>query len=227
MTSEQNSNQELWSAVDGYIIDTLVGADDALDAAVRASDEAGLPSIQVSAPQGKFMYLLARVHGARRILEVGTLGGYSTIWLARALPADGKLVTMEIDPLHAEVATANVARAGLSDKVEVLVGNARELLPELERRNDEPFDLTFIDADKASIPFYFESARRMSRRGSLILVDNVVREGAVIQAESEDVSVQGVRKLNDMLAGDTSIEATVLQTVGVKGYDGLAIALVN
>ena len=220
-------NQELWSAVDSYIIDTLVGADDALDASVRASDEAGLPSIQVSAPQGKFMYLLARVHGAKRILEVGTLGGYSTIWLARALPENGKLVTMEIDPRHAEVAAANVARAGLSDKVEILVGNARELLPDLELRNDEPFDLTFIDADKASIPFYFESARRMSRPGSLILVDNVVRDGAVIQAESEDASVQGVRKLNEMLASDTSVEATVLRTVGVKGYDGLAIALVN
>ena len=220
-------NQELWSAVDSYIIDTLVGADDALDASVRASDEAGLPSIQVSAPQGKFMYLLARVHGAKRILEVGTLGGYSTIWLARALPENGKLVTMEIDPRHAEVAAANVVRAGLSDKVEILVGNARELLPDLELRNDEPFDLTFIDADKASIPFYFESARRMSRPGSLILVDNVVRDGAVIQAESEDASVQGVRKLNEMLASDTSVEATVLQTVGVKGYDGLAIALVN
>ena len=213
--------------MDSYIIDTLVRADDVLEASVRASEEAGLPSIQVSAPQGKFMYLLARVHGAKRILEVGTLGGYSTIWLARALPDGGRLVTMEIDPRHAEVAAANVARAGLSDKVEILVGNARELLPELELRNDEPFDLTFIDADKASIPFYFESARRMSRSGSLILVDNVVREGAVIQAESEDASVQGVRKLNEMLAGDASVEATVLQTVGVKGYDGLAIALVS
>ena len=219
--------QELWSAVDKYIVDTLLEADDALDAAIKASDDAGLPSIQVSAPQGKFMYLLARVQGAKRILEVGTLGGYSTIWLARALPSGGKLVTMEIDPKHAEVATANVTRAGLGDKVEVLVGNARELLPELERRSEAPFDLTFIDADKASIPVYFESARRMSRPGSLILVDNVVREGAVIQADSDDVSVQGVRKLNEMLSGDASMEATVLQTVGVKGYDGLAIALVN
>lgn len=220
-------NQELWSAVDNYIVDAVLNADETLDAAVRASDEAGLPSIQVSAPQGKFMYLLARVHGAKRILEVGTLGGYSTIWLARALPAGGTLVTMEIDPQHAEVAKANLERAGMGDKVEVLVGNARELLPELERRNDVPFDLTFIDADKASIPFYFESALRMSRPGSLILVDNVVREGAVIQADSEDASVQGVRKLNEMMAADSRIEATILQTVGVKGYDGLAIALVN
>jgi predicted O-methyltransferase YrrM len=173
------------------------------------------------------MYLLAKVHGARRILEIGTLGGYSTIWLARALPAGGTLVTMEIDPKHAGVAKANVARAGVGDKVQVLVGNAHDLLPDLERRNDAPFDLTFIDADKASIPFYFESALRMSRPGSLILVDNVVREGAVIQADSEDASVQGVRRLNEMLSANSSIEATVLQTVGVKGYDGLAIALVN
>ena len=219
--------QELWSAVDQYVADTLLKSDDSLESAVKASDEAGLPSIQVSAPQGKFMYLLAKVHGARRILEIGTLGGYSTIWLARALPAGGTLVTMEIDPKHAEVAKANLDRAGVGDKVEVLVGNARDLLPELERRNLAPFDLTFIDADKASIPFYFESALRMSRKGSLILVDNVVREGAVIQADSEDASVQGVRRLNEMLSANSSIEATVLQTVGVKGYDGLAIALVN
>ena len=219
--------QELWSAVDQYVADTLLKSDDSLESAVKASDEAGLPSIQVSAPQGKFMYLLAKVHGARRILEIGTLGGYSTIWLARALPAGGTLVTMEIDPKHAEVAKANVDRAGVGDKVQVLVGNARDLLPDLERRNDAPFDLTFIDADKASIPFYFESALRMSRPGSLILVDNVVREGAVIQADSEDASVQGVRRLNEMLSANSSIEATVLQTVGVKGYDGLAIALVN
>ena len=220
-------NQELWSAVDQYVADTLLKSDDSLESAVKASDEAGLPSIQVSAPQGKFMYLLAKVHGARRILEIGTLGGYSTIWLARALPAGGTLVTMEIDPKHAEVAKANVDRAGVGDKVQVLVGNARDLLPDLERRNEAPFDLTFIDADKASIPFYFESALRMSRPGSLILVDNVVREGAVIQADSEDASVQGVRRLNEMLSANSSIEATVLQTVGVKGYDGLAIALVN
>ena len=220
-------NQELWSAVEQYVADTLLKSDDSLESAVKASDEAGLPSIQVSAPQGKFMYLLAKVHGARRILEIGTLGGYSTIWLARALPAGGTLVTMEIDPKHAEVAKANVDRAGVGDKVQVLVGNARDLLPDLERRNEAPFDLTFIDADKASIPFYFESALRMSRPGSLILVDNVVREGAVIQADSEDASVQGVRRLNEMLSANSSIEATVLQTVGVKGYDGLAIALVN
>lgn len=219
--------QELWTAVDNYIVETLLPGDDALSAAVAKSDEAGLPSIQVSPPQGKFIHLLARIQGARRILEIGTLGGYSTIWLARALPADGKLVTIEIDAKHAEVAISNIERAGLMDKVNVLNGDARDLLPQLEKTIDAPFDLTFIDADKASIPFYFESAVRMSRPGSLILVDNVVRDGAVIQEASEDASVQGVRKLNEMMAADSSVTATVIQTVGVKGYDGLAIALVN
>lgn len=219
--------QELWTAVDNYIVETLLPDDDALSAAVAKSDEAGLPSIQVSPPQGKFIHLLARIQGARRILEIGTLGGYSTIWLARALPADGKLVTIEIDAKHAEVAISNIERAGLTDKVNVLNGDARDLLPQLEKTIDAPFDLTFIDADKASIPFYFESAVRMSRPGSLILVDNVVRDGAVIQEASEDASVQGVRKLNEMMAADSSVTATVIQTVGVKGYDGLAIALVN
>ena len=219
--------KELWTAVDEYIGDMLLGHDSVLEEAVRASDEAGLPSIQVSPPQGKFLHLLARIQRARRILEIGTLGGYSTIWLARALPDDGRLVTMEIDPKHAEVAKANIARAGLTDRVEVRLGNARELLPELENEQDAVFDLTFIDADKPSIPMYFESAMRMSRSGSIILVDNVVREGAVIQADSEDASVQGVRKLNEMMSRDPRIEATVLQTVGVKKYDGLAIALVK
>ena len=219
--------QELWTAVDNYIVETLVPSDPVLDEAVRASDEAGLPSIQVSPPQGRFLYVLAKVQGARRILEIGTLGGYSTIWLGRALPQDGRLVTMEIDPKHAEVARANIDRAGLSGQVTVLNGDAHNLLAELERQTEVPFDLTFIDADKASIPFYFESALRMSRRGSLILVDNVVRDGAVIEADSTDPSVQGVRKLNEMMSANGRLTATVIQTVGVKGYDGLAIALVN
>ena len=219
--------QELWTAVDNYIVETLVPSDPVLDEAVRASDEAGLPSIQVSPPQGRFLYVLAKVQGARRILEIGTLGGYSTIWLGRALPQDGRLVTMEIDPKHAEVARANIDRAGLSGQVTVLNGDAHNLLAELERQTEVPFDLTFIDADKASIPFYFESALRMSRRGSLILVDNVVRDGAVIEADSTDPAVQGVRKLNEMMSANGRLTATVIQTVGVKGYDGLAIALVN
>jgi predicted O-methyltransferase YrrM len=219
--------QDIWTSVDSYIVDMLLPADDVLDAAVRAADEAGLPSIQVSPPQGKFLHLLAKVQRARRILEIGTLGGYSTIWLARALPADGTLITMEIDRRHAEVAKRNVERAGLSAKVSVLNGDAHDLLAWLENEAGEAFDMTFIDADKASIPFYFESAMRMSRSGSLILIDNVVREGAVIDAASEDASVRGVRELNEMIARDARVSATVLQTVGVKGYDGLAIALVN
>ena len=219
--------QELWTAVDNYIVDTLLPPDEALDAAVRASDDAGLPSIQVSAAQGKFLHLLAKVQGARRILEIGTLGGYRTIWLARALPADGRLITMEIDAKHAEVAKSNIERAGLSAKVSVLNGDAHDLLGDLEAKLDSPFDFIFIDADKATIPFYFESALRMSRSGSLILVDNVVRDGAVIEADSTDASVLGVRKLNEMISTSSRVTATVLQTVGVKGYDGLAIALVN
>lgn len=219
--------QELWTAVDNYIVSKVHPPDASLDEAIRASEEAGLPSIQVSPAQGKFLYLLAKVQRAQRILEIGTLGGYSTIWLARALPDHGRLITMEIDPKHAAVARSNLEREGVSDKVEVLVGNALDLLPDLEKRNEAPFDLSFIDADKASIPKYFESALGMSRKGSLILIDNVVREGAVIDENSEDVSVKGVRRLNDMIASDSRVTATVLQTVGIKGYDGLAIALVN
>ena len=219
--------KELWTAVDEYIGDVLLGHDSVLEEAIRACDEAGLPPIQVSPPQGKFLNLLARIQHASRILEIGTLGGYSTIWLARALSHDGRLVTMEIDPKHAEVARANIARAGLTDRVEVRLGDARELLPELEKEQGAVFDVTFIDADKPSIPAYFESALRMSRSGSVILVDNVVREGAVIQADSADASVQGIRRLNEMMSRDPRIDATVLQTVGVKGYDGLAIALVK
>ena len=219
--------QELWTAVDNYIVETLHPVDEVLDAAVLAGVEAGLPSIQVSPPQGMFLYLLAKVHGARRILEIGTLGGYSAIWLGRALPDDGELVTIEIDPKHARVATSNIERAGLATKVKVLTGDARELLPKLEKQAGKPFDLTFIDADKPGNPFYFTSALRMSRPGSLILVDNVVRDGAVVDAASEDASVKGVRKLNDIMSDEPRVSATVIQTVGVKGYDGLAIALVN
>jgi predicted O-methyltransferase YrrM len=220
-------SQELWTSVDEYISSALIPADPVLDAAVAASEAAGLPAIQVSQAQGKLLQMIARIHGARRILEIGTLGGYSTIWMARALPEDGRLVTMEIDPAHAAVAKENVERAGLSNKVEVLLGNARDLLPIVAERGEEPFDMSFIDADKASIPTYFEWAMKMSRPGSIIIVDNVVREGAVIDAASEDASVQGVRKLNEMMAADPRVDATVIQTVGTKGYDGFAIALVE
>ncbi len=167
------------------------------------------------------------MQNAKRILEIGTLGGYSTIWMARALPQDGKLITIEIDAKHAAVAAKNLERASVADRVEVITGSALDVLPALAARNDAPFDMTFIDADKASIPAYFDWAMQMSRPGSVILVDNVVREGAVIDAASHDAAVVGVRRLNDMMAADPRITATVIQTVGVKGYDGLAIAFVN
>jgi predicted O-methyltransferase YrrM len=215
--------QETWDAVDGYYSGLLVGKDAALDAALEASDTAGLPRIAVSATQGKLLNLLARMHGARRILEVGTLGGYSTIWLARALPADGQLITLEYDPKHAEVARANIARAGLADRVEVRLGAALDTLPSL----DGPFDLSFIDADKVNNPAYFRAALAMSRPGSVIVVDNVVRGGGVADPDSTDPSILGTRELADLLASEPRVDATAVQTVGSKGYDGFAIALVT
>ncbi len=220
-------NQELWTAVDRYITDLLVPADDALDGALRAAADADLPPIHVSPNQGKLLQLLARLIGARRILEIGTLAGYSTIWLARALPANGRLITLESEPRHAAVARANLARAGLSGVVELRLGQALDTLPQLAAQGPGPFDLTFIDADKPNIPAYFRWALTLSRRGSLIVVDNVVRNGEVIDAHSSDARVQGVRRLHELLATEPSVSATVLQTVGSKGYDGLAIALVT
>jgi predicted O-methyltransferase YrrM len=215
--------QEQWDAVDGYFSGLLVGPDAALDAALEASDAAGLPQIAVSANQGKLLHLLARLRGARRILEIGTLGGYSTIWLARALPADGQLVTLEYDPKHAEVARANIARAGLADRVEVRVGAALDTLPGLEG----PFDLAFIDADKPNNPDYFRAALRLSRPGSVIVVDNVVRGGRVADPDSTDPSVLGTRALAELLAAEPAVDATMVQTVGSKGYDGFALAVVT
>jgi predicted O-methyltransferase YrrM len=219
--------QELWTAVDRYISDTLVKSDDALEAALRDSAAAGLPAINVSPNQGKLLYLLARMLGARNILEVGTLGGYSTIWLARALPADGRLVSLEIDPKHAAVARTNIARAGLAGVVEVRVAPALESLSQLAAECRGPFDLTFIDADKPNNPDYFRRALELSRRGSLIIVDNVVRNGAVVDAANTDASVQGVRRLNELIAAEPRVSATAIQTVGSKGYDGFAVALVT
>jgi predicted O-methyltransferase YrrM len=219
--------QETWTAVDCYIADLLAQPDEALEHALEASDAAGLPAIAVSAAQGKFLQLVARICGARRILEIGTLAGYSTIWLARALPKDGRLVSLELDPKHAEVAQANFARAGLGDIVEIRVGPAIEALPVIAEEDGGPFDLIFIDADKPTIPDYFKWSLQLSHPGTIIVVDNVVREGAVIDAESEDASVKGVRKLNDMLAAEPRVSATVLQTVGSKGYDGFALILVT
>jgi predicted O-methyltransferase YrrM len=212
-----------WKAVDGYLSERLVAHDRALEAALEASAAAGLPAINVSPTHGKLLHLLAKMMGARRILEIGTLGGYSTIWLARALAAGGRLITLEADARHAEVARANIARAGLDAVVELRLGAALDTLPHITG----PFDLIFIDADKQNIPRYFEWALKLGRVGSLIVVDNVVRGGAVIDAASGDASVQGVRRFLDMLAGDPRVSATAIQTVGLKGYDGFALALVT
>ncbi len=219
--------QETWTAVDHYVTHVLRLSDDALEAALEESDAAGLPAIAVSVPQGKLLNILARLGHARRILEIGTLGGYSTIWMARALPPDGELITLEIDPKHAEVARVNIERAGFADRVDVRVGPAIDALPKIAAENKDPFDLIFIDADKPSIPDYFTWSLRLSRPGTVIIVDNVVREGAVIDAASEDASVKGVRRLNEMLAAELRVSATVLQTVGTKGYDGFAVVLVT
>ncbi|HXR05646.1 MAG TPA: O-methyltransferase [Verrucomicrobiae bacterium] len=220
-------NQETWTAVDRYLADLFVPSDPALDAALAASVAAGLPPINVSPNQGKLLQLLARIQGARNILEIGTLGGYSTIWLARALPASGRLITLEFEPKHAEVARANLARAGLAGGVELRVGRALDTLPQLAAEGRGPFDLIFIDADKQSYPDYLAWALKLSRRGSLIIADNVVRKGAVIDADSNDPLVQGVRRFHELLATETRVSATVFQTVGSKGYDGFAIALVT
>jgi predicted O-methyltransferase YrrM len=219
--------QETWTAVDRYFDDLLAPEDEALTGALAASDAAGLPKIQVTASQGKLLHLLARSIGARRILEIGTLGGYSTIWLARALPPGGRLVTLEAVPLHADVARANVERAGLADRVDVRLGKALDTLPEIEQAGLAPFDLVFVDADKPNIPEYFDWALKLARPGSLIIVDNVVREGAVADGASEDASVLGVRRLATKLAAEPRASATVVQTVGGKGYDGFILALVT
>lgn len=219
--------REQWTAVDRYFTDMLVPPDPALDAALANNAAAGLPPIDVAPNQGKLLHLLARVQGARTILEIGTLGGYSTIWLARALPSDGRLITLEADPKHAEVARANIARAGLSDVVEVRLGQALDSLAELANEGLGPFDLVFIDADKQNNLNYFEWALKLSRRGSLIITDNVVRNGMVIDEESPDPNVQGVRRFTERLAAEPRVSATAIQTVGSKGYDGFSIALVT
>ena len=215
-------SDRIWNDVDAYIEDRLVGEDEALSATIRESAAAGLPAIAVSAAQGKLLHLLAMSIGAKRILEIGTLGGYSAVWMARALPADGKLVSLEIDPRNAEVASRNIARAGLSDKVEILVGPAISRLPALQG----PFDVAFIDADKESNADYFDHAVRLSRPGGVIVVDNVVRNGAVIDAGG-NAMVQGVRRMVDAIHADKRVTATAVQTVGVKGYDGFLMALVK
>ena len=218
--------RQQWTEVDRYITELLVRPDPSLAAALEAAAAAGLPPHEVSPNQGKLLWLLARVQRARSILELGTLSGYSTIWLARALPAGGRLITLEAEPKHAEVARANIARAGLADVVELRLGRALDTLPRLAAEGRGPFDLIFIDADKARNAEYLAWALELSRRGSLIIADNVVRDGAVVDADSSDPSVQGVRRFHELLAAEPRVTATAIQTVGSKGYDGFAIALV-
>jgi predicted O-methyltransferase YrrM len=220
-------SQKQWTAVDNYLSQMLVGADSALDATLAASAEAGLPEIAVAPNQGKLLMLLARSINARNILELGTLGGYSTIWLARALAKGGRVVTVEADMHNADVARANFERAGLASVIDLRFGKAIDLLPGLAAEKPGPFDFIFIDADKQRIPDYFTWAVKLSRPGSIIVVDNVIRDGEVINGRSSDKAVKGVRRFNEMLKGDKRVSATAIQTVGVKGYDGFAMILVT
>ncbi|MFB7515324.1 O-methyltransferase [Streptomyces sp. NPDC056144] len=215
-----------WNDVDDYLTGLLAPPDEALTAALAASAAAGLPEIAVAPNQGKLLHLLAATQGARSILEIGTLGGYSTIWLARALPADGRLVTLEYDPAHADVARANIARAGLEKTVEVRTGAALDTLPLLEAEGAGPFDLVFVDADKANNPHYVTWALKLTRPGSLIIVDNVVRNGRVATEHPDDPGITGTREMLELVAREPRLDATAFQTVGSKGYDGLLLARV-
>jgi predicted O-methyltransferase YrrM len=219
--------QEQWTEVDDYINDLFFPLDDILESTLQSTVDANLPRINVAPNQGKLLHILARAHSATRILEIGTLAGYSTIWLARALPATGKLITLEVNPRHADIARANLARAGFADQVEVRLGAALDTLPQLLAEGQAPFDFVFIDADKVNTADYFAWALKLTRRGSLIITDNVVRKGAIVNAHSTDENVQGIRRFNANLALESRVTATVIQTVGSKGYDGLAIALVT
>lgn len=219
-------SQELWTGVDGYLTEKLIAKDAVLEAAVAANAAAELPAIDVTPTQGKLLHMLARMIGARRILEIGTLGGYSTIWMARALPAGGRLVTLEFEPKHAEVAGANIAHAGFADVVEIRAGAALDSLVQLEAEGEGPFDLVFIDADKENNANYLEWALKLTRVGSLIICDNVIRDGEVANAESTDEKVIGTRAMFDRMAAEARLCATAIQTVGSKGYDGFAIAMV-
>jgi len=224
-------SEQLWSDVDDYIDELLVGSDEALAQALRSSAEAGMPAIALSPPQAKLLHLLARVHGARSILELGTLGGYSTIWLARALPAGGHMVTLELDTDYARVAAANVERARLADVVTIRVGPALESMRALIEHDAGPFDLIFIDADKQGTPEYFTHALELSRPGGVIVVDNVVRAGAILEADGDDPRAQGMRRFHELLASEQArerrVSATTIQTVGSKGYDGFTLVLVE
>lgn len=219
-------NQAQWTAIDDYFAKHYIGDDPVLDATLASQQAGGLPDINVSPNQGKLLMVLAQLVGAKRVLEIGTLGGYSTIWLARALPNDGKIITLEFDAVHAEVARGNIANAGFAEMVEVREGAALELLPVIDNEAGGPFDLFFIDADKVNNPLYMQWALKLSRIGSLIIVDNVVRGGEVLNADSDDVDVQGTRRVHELLANEPRLMSVALQTVGAKGWDGLAIARV-
>lgn len=220
-------DRDKWAEVDSYIADKLVQSDEVLQKALAANAAAGLPPIDVSPLQGKLLNLLVRFVQAKRVLEIGTLGGYSTIWMARALPADGRLVTLEFEPRHAAVAKRNIEAAGLSHLVDIRIGKAVNTLPQLAAEGVGPFDFIFIDADKPSNPLYLNWALKLSRTGTAIVLDNVIREGAVIDVDSTDVNVRGARSGFDFLSASPRIAATALQTVGSKGYDGFAIGIVT
>jgi predicted O-methyltransferase YrrM len=220
-------SQEQWNAVDQYIVDLLLPPDPALEAALQSGAAAGLPPISVSPAQGRLLFLLAQFQGARNVLELGTLGGYSTICLARALPAGGRVITLEADPKHAEVARGSFAAAGLDSVIDLRLGKALDTLPQLEAEGCGPFDMFFIDADKPNIPAYFEWALKLSRPGSMIVVDNVVRDGALVDSKNEDPMILGVRRFHEVLAIEPRVTATTIQTVGSKGYDGFTLARVK
>ena len=219
-------SQELWTKVEQYFA-PVIQEDEALKAAAKEGENAGLPPIAVSPNEGKLLMLMAQMIGARKILEVGTLAGYSTIWLARGLSEGGRLITLEYEQKHAEVARKNIARAGLGEVVDVRVGDATKTMPELVKEGAGPFDLIFLDANKDGYPAYFEWSLKLARKGAVIIADNVVRDGGVIDAASKDASIQGVRRLNEMVAAEKRVSATAVQTVGSKGYDGFAVVLVS
>lgn len=217
-------NLETWTQVDTYFTDLLHEEDRILKATLATSSDAGLPDIQVSVPQGKWLHLLVQLCGAKRVLELGTLGAYSTIWMAKALPNDGCLITLEAESLHVQVARQNIANAGLSEKVKVMEGAALDTLKQLTEQKIEPFDFVFLDADKENYPNYLPGILKLMRPGSVLIADNVVRDGAVIQCDHPDPRIQGVRQFNQQVADNPNLEATGIQTVGAKGYDGYLIA---
>ena len=219
--------KDVWEAVDKYFDEMLIPRDSALDDALAAASAENLPAIQVSSVQGKLLHLLARIMGARNILEIGTLGGYSTIWMARALPEGGRIITLEADPKHAEVAQKNFARAGVENKIELRLGKALDTLPKVAADGRAPFDMFFIDANKSNMPEYFEWSLKLARKGSVIIADNVVREGAVLDARSKDADIQGIRRFLEMVGKEKRVSGTALQTVSTKSYDGFALVLVT